>query len=116
MFRYLPALIGLGLATLWVVGLAVDATVWLTWSVGALAPLCATTVGLVPERRGSALAALCLLALSGAELGLWMVGLGCEATPWLTWWTFVGAGTTAGAAVAVATQGFLDDFRTREMI
>jgi hypothetical protein len=116
MFRFLPALIGLGLATLWVVGLAVDATVWLTWSVGAIAPLCVATVGLVPARRGSVLAALCLLALSAAELGLWMVGLGWAATPWLTWWTFVGAGATAGAATAVATQGILDDFRTREMI
>jgi hypothetical protein len=109
-------LIGLGLATLWVVGLAVDATVWLTWSVGAAAVLCVATVGLIPDRRGSAVAALCLLALSAAELALWIAALVCEATPWLTWWTFVGAGATASAAAAVATQGILDELRTREPI
>ena len=91
MIRILPAFLGLGLATLWVVGLSVDATVWLTWAAGIAATLALAAVGLVPERHSSLVAGAALGLIALALAGLWVVGLATHATPWLTWWTFVAA-------------------------
>lgn len=116
MLRFIPAFIGLGLGALWVTGLSVDATTWLTWLDGIAAALCVLAVGLIPERRSSLAAALCLALIAGGLLVLWIVGLRQEATGWLTWWTFVAACATLLAAIGTATQSVLDGVRTRPII
>ena len=116
MLRFFPAFIGLGLAALWVIGMSVDASIWLTWFVGISAALCFATVGLIPERAPGLWAALCLGLLAGGLFVLWLVGLSTHATAWLTWWTFVGACLTALAAVGAGMQGVLDRLRVRRVI
>lgn len=116
MLRIFPAFIGAGLTAMWVIGLAEDATIWLTWLVGIAAALSFATVGLIPEKRGSLWAAACLTLLSGGLGVMWLVGLFTHARPWLTWWTFVAAIVTALVAAGAATQGVLNDLRTRETI
>jgi hypothetical protein len=96
--------------------MSVDATVWLTWTVGIAAALAFATVGLIPARRGSTLAALCLGAVAGGLLLLWILGLESHATAWLSWWVFVAALLTGGAAFGAALQGLLDAQRTRDVI
>ena len=68
MLRVFPALIGAGLTAMWVIGMAEDATVWLTWTVGIAAALSVATVGLIPEKHSSAGAAVCLALLTGDYL------------------------------------------------
>jgi hypothetical protein len=116
MTRAVPALIGLGLAALWIIGLSVDATVWLTWLVGIAAALAFATVGIIPERQGSPWAALCLGGLTTGLFAMWIVGLACHATAWLAWWTFVGACLTAVAAAGAGLQGALELLRTRDSL
>lgn len=116
MLRLFPALIGLGLAALWVIGLSVDATTWLTWFDGIGATLAFASVGLIPERRSGLVAAFCLGGLAAGLLALWLVGVVRHATPWLTWWTLVAAGLTAASAFGAALQGAFDDLRTRDVI
>jgi hypothetical protein len=116
MLRIFPALIGLGLAALWVIGLSVDATVWLTWCVGIAASLAFATVGLIPERNGSAWAGLCLGGLAAGLFAGWLIGLAGKATAWLCWWTFVAGCLTALVAFGAAFQGTLDALRTRDVI
>src|SRR5947209_16826782 len=101
MVRLTPALIGLGLAVLWVIGMCEDAEVWLTWLDGVAATLSFAVVGLIPEREGSRLAAGAMGAVGLGLLALWLTGLATHATPWLTWWTFVAGCVTALAAGAV---------------
>jgi hypothetical protein len=116
MLRVFPALLGAGLAAMWVIGLSVDATIWLTWLVGIAAALSFATVGLIPDKRGSLWAAACI-GLVAAGLGvMWLVGLTTRATPWLTWWTFVAAILTCLLAAGAALQDFLDGVRARETI
>jgi hypothetical protein len=116
MLRVFPALIGLGLTAMWVIGLSEDATVWLTWVVGIAAALSFATVGLIPEKRGSLFAAACLALLSAGLGGTWVIGLVTHATAWLTWWTFVAAVLTCLLAGGTAIQDLLDGVRTREGI
>jgi hypothetical protein len=116
MLRLAPLFLALGLTVLWVIGLSEDATVWLTWGVGALAiPMLATT-GLVPERQASGWAALCLMLL-GAALGLlWLVGWRAGADGWLTWWTLLFGVLTWFAAAGVGFQEQIDRLRARPLI
>jgi len=116
MLRPFPALIGAGLAVLWVIGMSVDATDWMTWADGAAAALAFATVGVIPARASSAWAAFCLGAIAASLLAVWAVGLATRATPWLTWWTFVGACLTALVAIAVAVQDRIDRLRVRDVI
>lgn len=116
MLRVFPGFIGAGLTAMWVIGLSQDASVWLTWLVGIAAALSFATVGLIPEKRGSLWAAGCLALLSGGLGVMWIVGLAVHATPWLTWWTFVGAVLASLIAAGTAVQGGLDGLRTRETI
>jgi hypothetical protein len=116
MLRSAPVFLALGLAMLWLIGLAEDATVWLTWVVGTLAlPLVATT-GLVPEREGSGWAALSLWLVAFALGAAWAVGWRTEAAPWLTWWTLVFAALTLLTGTAVAMQDRIDALRTPPVI
>jgi hypothetical protein len=114
--RVVPALIGLGLAVMWVIGVSVEATIWLTWTVGIAAALSLATVGIIPERRGSAWAGLCLGAITAGLVVMWIVGLETQATGWLVWWTFVGACLTAVAALSAAAQGAIDAIRAPDVI
>jgi hypothetical protein len=116
MMRAIPALLGLGLATLWIIGMSVDATIWLTWCCGIAAALSFATVGIIPERQSSAWAALCLGALAAGLFAAWIVGLARHATGWLTWWTFVAACATGAVALGAARQGALELLRTRDTI
>lgn len=116
MVRVVPALIGLGLAVMWIVGMSVDATIWLTWTVGIAAALSLATVGIIPERRSSAWAAFCLGAITTGLATMWIIGLATHATPWLVWWTFVAACLTTVAALSAGAQGALDAIRTPEVI
>jgi hypothetical protein len=116
MLRLIAAVIGLGLAALWIVGMSVDATVWLTWTVGIGAALSLATVGIIPDQQGSAWAALCLGALASGLLALWIVGLRLNATAWLAWWTFAAALLTGLSAFGAAFQGLLGEARTRDVI
>jgi hypothetical protein len=116
MLRVFPALIGVGLTAMWVIGLSEDSTVWLTWTVGIIAALSFATVGLIPEKRGSLWAAACLGLLAAALGVMWLVGLITHATPWLTWWTFVAAVLTCLLAGGAALQELLDGVRAREGI
>jgi hypothetical protein len=114
--RAVPALNGLGLGALWIIAMSVDATDWLTWSVGIAAALSLAAVGTIPERRGSAWAAGCLGALAAGLFAAWVVALATEATPWLAWWTFVAGCLTAAASAGAALQGTIDALRTRDII
>jgi hypothetical protein len=116
MLRIVPAFIGLGLTSLWIVGLSTDATVWLTWLVGIAAMLCFATVGFIPARRGSLLAAFGLGLLATGLLAAWIVGLRFAATPWLTWWAFAASLVTGLAAIGAAVQGAIDGVRARPTI
>lgn len=116
MLRIVPALIGLGLAALWVVGLCEDATIWLTWCDGIAAALAFATVGLIPDRDSSLWAGLCLGALAAGMFILWLVAVAERATPWLTWWTFAAALVTGPIGLGAGVQGLLDSVRTREVI
>jgi hypothetical protein len=116
MLRVFPALSGAGLAAMWVTGMAVDATVWLTWLVGIAAALSFAAIGLIPDKRGSIWAALSLALVSGGLGTMWLVGLVSHATPWLTWWTFVGGLVTGIIAAGAGLQAALDGARTREVI
>src|SRR5947208_3111621 len=82
-------LLALALAVLWVMGLSIEATVWLTWTVGALALPTLAVTGLVPERRGSAWAAVCLCLVAMALFSAWAVARQTKGDAWLTWWAFV---------------------------
>jgi hypothetical protein len=116
MLRVFPALSGAGLAAMWVIGMGVDATVWLTWLVGIAAALSFATVGLIPDRRSSIWAALSLALVSGGLGTMWLVGLVWHATPWLTWWTFVAGLVTGIIAAGAGLQAALDGVRTRKVI
>jgi hypothetical protein len=116
MLRVFPALIGAGLTAMWVIGLSVDATIWLTWLVGIAAALSFATVGLIPEKRGSLWAAACIGLIAGGLGVMWLVGLVTRATPWMTWWTFVAAILMCLLAAGAGLQSFLDGVRTRETI
>jgi hypothetical protein len=116
MLRLIPAALGLGLATMWVIGMSVDATVWLVWFVGIAAALSFATVGLIPERAAAPVAAICLGLVAGGLFVLWLVALATAATPWLAWWTFVAGCLTALTAGGAAIQGLLDRLRTRPLI
>jgi hypothetical protein len=116
MLRILPPALALGLATLWVMGISVDATVWLVWAVGAAAPPTFAVIGLIPERASSTPAALCLLGLGLALLALWLAGVVTHATAWLTWWTLVFGALSLASAVTVGLQGAIDSLRTRDEI
>ncbi|HXU61737.1 MAG TPA: hypothetical protein VN962_08565 [Polyangia bacterium] len=116
MLRLFPALLGLGLAALWLVGLDEDATLWMTWCNGIAAALCFATVGIIPDRRGSPWAAFCLGAIAAGLLAMWVVALRTHATPWLAWWTFAAALATALVGFAAGVQGALEALRTREVI
>ena len=116
MLRIFPALIGLGLAVLWIVGMSVDAAVWLTWCAGIAAALAFATVGIIPDRNGSVWAALCLGGITAGLFALWIIGLATHATPWLTWWTFVAGCLAALAAFGAGMQGAIDALRTRDVI
>ena len=106
--RVWPALLGLGLALLWVIGLSVNATAWLTWLDAMAATISFATAAVVPERRGSLWAAFCLGGLATGLLGLWVVAIASHATPWLTWWTFVAALSAALIAAGAGLQGTID--------
>ncbi len=116
MLRLFPALLGLGLAALWIAGLDEDATVWMTWCAGIAAALCFATVGLIPDRRGSPWAAFCLGAIAAGLLAVWIVALRAHGTAWLAWWTFAAALGTALVAFGAGVQGTLDALRTRDVI
>jgi peptidoglycan/LPS O-acetylase OafA/YrhL len=116
MLRFVPPMLALGLAVLWVIGLSEDATVWLTWTVGTLAIPALAVTGLVPERRGSAWAAGCLALVAAALLIAWLVGWRTNGDPWLAWWTLVFALLTFGAAAGLALQGTIDQLRARPII
>lgn len=116
MLRLFPALIGLGLAALWIVGLDEDATIWMTWCDGIAAALCFATVGIIPERHGSRWAAFCLGAIAAGLLIVWILGLRASGTAWLAWWTFAAALVTALVAFGAGVQGTLDALRTNEVI
>jgi hypothetical protein len=116
MLRFAPVFLALGLAVLWVIGLAEDSTTWLTWVVGALViPMLATT-GLVPERQASAWAALCLALLALALAAAWLVGWHSGAVPWLTWWTLAFGVMSLATASGVALQERIDGLRARPLI
>jgi hypothetical protein len=116
MLRLFPALLGLGLAALWIVGLNEDATIWMTWCNGIAAALCFATVGLIPDRRGSPWAAFCLGAIAAGLLAVWIVALRTDGSAWLAWWTFAAGVVTALVAFGAGVQGALDALRTRETI
>jgi hypothetical protein len=116
MFRFAPVFLALGLAVLWVIGLAQDATVWLTWALGALAVPTLATTGLVPARRASAVAALCLALVAIALLAVWLVGWRSGADPWLSWWTLVFGVFSLMTASGVAVQDRIDRLRVRPLI
>src|SRR4051812_23408572 len=110
MLRIFPAVIGLGLTALWILGLSFDATFWLTWGAGTLAALAFATVGIIPERYSSLWAGFCLGAIATALGALWILGLAYQASSWLVWCTFAAAGPTALVAIAAGFQGALDAF------
>jgi hypothetical protein len=116
MLRIFPALIGLGLTALWIVGMCEDATVWLTWCDGIAAALAFACVGVIPDRRGSLWAGLCLGGIAGGQIVLWLVAVARHATPWLAWWTFAVALGTGLLAFAALLQGALDALRAPDVI
>src|SRR5581483_2872922 len=107
-----PALIGAGLVALFVVGLAIHATPWLTWLDGVAAAL---VIGALASRSGgrSTMNRGAILAVAAAGLlVLWVVGVTGHATRWLVWWTF-GAFLAVGlAALDNGLDGLLDLVRS----
>jgi hypothetical protein len=108
MLRVAAAVIGLSLATLWVLGLCLHATVWLTWVIGIAASLSLAIVGLIPERRGALWGAFFLGFLGAGLVAASVSGLSLHATRWLSWWAFVAAGAAAATALVAAAQGLME--------
>jgi hypothetical protein len=117
MLRIVPAGLGGGLCTLWLIARVSGATGWLAWLVAIAGLLTLACVGLVPDRAPAIAAGLCLVALGAVEIGLWAVGWRHGATPsWLIWWTLVFALLSLGVALPLLWQGAIDRLRGREVI
>jgi hypothetical protein len=116
MLRIVPAGLGIGLCTLWLIARVSGATSWLTWLVVIAGLLSLACVGLVPDRAPAIGAGLCLVTLGAGELALWAVAWWCGATAWLTWWTLVFAVVSLGMALPLMWQGVVDRLRGREVI
>jgi hypothetical protein len=101
----------MGLLVLWVLGLLLDATVWLTWTVGVLALAPIGIVGLVPGAGTARPAGVCLLLTAAALLSIVVAALGREATPWLTWLSLAFAGLSFTAALDALAQGPFERLR-----
>jgi hypothetical protein len=114
--RTLPAVVALGLGVLWVIGISVQATPWLTWFVGAAALPAFAVTGLIPEGSSAPIASVCLVAIGLGLAVLWAVGWAADATPWLTWWTFVLGGLCIAVALPIGFQGALERERARDQL
>lgn len=84
-------LVGIGLAALWIAGLATGATSWLVWLDGAAALVSFAIAGAVPEDAPIEGKSIPALIVTVGLFALWTVGLALRATMWLTWLTFVAA-------------------------
>ena len=84
--RIVSVLFAIGLGLLWLAGLRVGATPWLTW-LDFVAALLALGSAVLPADT----AALFKASPIGIGVGLlvvWIIGVVTGAVPWLAWWTF----------------------------
>ena len=109
MMRLSFALIGIGLAVFFIVGLSTGATIWLTWLNGVAALLSFLALALIGDPR-SPLAAGLFLGLVALGLAvLWLVAIGTGETGWLVWCTFAAALVTGLVALAASFTALLED-------
>ncbi len=84
--------LGVGLLVVWIVGLAQNATGWLTWLDGVAGVMSFVVAGAVAPADDRAAARSGSVGMGVQTAGLfvlWLVGMATRATPWLVWWTFV---------------------------
>jgi hypothetical protein len=82
MYRLIAAVLGLGLVTIWMLGLAYDAPAWLVWPDAAAALVALGVTGMVESGDVAGMVTWPLLGIS--LFGLWLFGLGSQAR-WLAW-------------------------------
>jgi hypothetical protein len=89
MVRGSSIVLGAGLVILWLVGLARDATPWLTWFnlLGGLFSF-AVAAAITPGRSGYAVPAGAPMALAVFLSVLFIVAMSIGASSWMAWWTF----------------------------
>jgi hypothetical protein len=113
------ALIGVGLAALFVGGLASGATVWVTWLDGVAALLALAALGLVGDPRSPLAAGLLLGLVAAGLLALWLTAVAEGIGGWRLWGTFAAAlvaGLIALGAVfaALLEAGPIERLRRRQ--
>ncbi len=81
------ALLGSGLAVAWMFGLWHHATSWLNWTVCASAVVALGGLGPAASTEMPGVGTWPLVSM--VLLGAWLFGLAANATPWLTWLSFV---------------------------
>jgi hypothetical protein len=82
MNKLVTAALGLGLVTIWILGLAYNGPAWLIWPDAAAALVALAATGMV---EGGDLAGLTTWPLVGVTLcALWLFGLGSDAR-WMAW-------------------------------
>jgi hypothetical protein len=87
--RWLATALAVATAALWLVALAQDGPVWLTWLDAIAALFALGTVGLTPDGKLAGLVAgACFLAIAGGLGTLWLVGLLTAVPGWLAWSNF----------------------------
>ncbi len=107
MVRAVSVALGVGLILLWIVGLAVGATEWMTWLDGIAGLLLFLNAAQVGEGSGW-LRSSAGPGLVGAGLAaMWIVGLATHADAWLSWWTFAFAGGLELFAASAAFERLL---------
>lgn len=104
MSRVNAIVLGIGLAVLWIVGLALNATPWLTWLNG-VAALCSFGIAalVAPDTPAARQSVPPILAALGL-FAMWIIGLATRSTEWLVWLTFVAGCAYVLDAVAIVGQ------------
>ncbi|HVV51780.1 MAG TPA: hypothetical protein VHO06_19080 [Polyangia bacterium] len=98
MAQIVPIGLSLGLVVLWVAGLSLQASAWLTWLellAGVVAFGGSARFGETPRARAAGWG-----ALAAALAVVWIVALAVRATGWLTWWTLPFAAAFAMLSLA----------------
>ena len=114
MNRMIAAALGLGILTVWMLGLAYDGPAWLVWPDAAAALIALGVTGIVESGDMAGMATWPLLGV--VLVGLWLFGLGSHAR-WLAWLNLVvGCGFLALTAVTLLPASELAARRHRRHV
>ncbi len=86
--RGVAFIIGLFLLAVWIAGLSLHTTPWITW-LDFVGGIIAVVMGVAPLQRGGVgtLAGLPVVVAIGL-FAMWIVGLAIHVEPWIAWCTF----------------------------